>query len=457
MRALAFACIAASLAGCARVAAPVPAPPAPVAGAEPPAAADPELAPQRIAFAHALPAFLDPERRARLEAAFPAIDAYLQQTVARDDLVGLAAGIVIDGELAWFRGYGHRDSERGLPVERDTVFGIGSITKTFTALAALRLRDEGRLDLDRPASTYFPALDGLVYPTADSPRLSIRHILTHTAGLPRSGDFGEDQGHPPLRAEILASLDGVVLDHPPGQRHVYSNLGFQLLGLLVGEVTGVGHRAYIRDALLAPLGMNHTLWVPEDVPGDRIARPYKRESDQWQVRPHWRFGDADASGALFSSVEDLARFAAFNLAAWPARDEPEAGPLRRATLREAHTLGSFVSFRAESVRDAPARGRHEGIGLGFVIQGNCRHDHIVMHSGKTPTYRASLHMLPNHGVAVILLTNVGAVDGLALPGDGLAVLDLLADTGALEPRAPAPADARPGAGARARVLVRTSW
>jgi CubicO group peptidase (beta-lactamase class C family) len=384
------------------------------------------------------PVFLDPERRARLVAAFPAIDAYLQQAVARDGLTGLAAGIVIDGELAWFRGYGHRDVERRLPVEPDTVFGIGSITKTFTALAALRLRDEGRLDLDRPAATYLPALDAIAYPTSDSPRISIRHILRHTAGLPRHLGFTDDQAAPPTRAALLAALDGLGLDSSPGDRHVYSNVGFQLLGLLIDDVAGVDHRRYVHDAILAPLGMHETVWTPEDVPADRLAVPYAvRPGQPPQVLPHWRFGDADAAGALLSSVEDLARFASFNLAAWPARNEPEAGPLRRATLREAHSLSVLTGFRAESKRDAPALGSVSGIGLGFVVHSRCRYD-VVSHGGKTPTYRASVQMLPNHGVALILLSNVGATDGLAMMKDGFNVLDLLADTGALEPHRPVP-------------------
>lgn len=434
--------LAASLVHCARGATPGPATPAPVVRAEPPAEPAPATAQLRMAPTDTPPVFVDPERRAKLESTFPAIDTYLQGTVARDRLVGLAAGIVIDGELVWFRGYGQRDPARGLPIERDTVFGIGSITKTIAALAVLKLRDEGRLDLDRPAADYLPALDAIAYPTADSPRITIRHILTHRSGLPRMGNFPEYPETPPSRAEFLATLDGLGLDRPPGERRVYSNLAFQLLGPLIEEVAGVDHRTYTRKEILDPLGMHATVWHPEDVPGDRIAVGHERRPGQDpRPRPHWRPGAADAAGGLYSSVEDLARYAAYNLAAWPARDEPEAGPLRRATLREAHGFSVLVSFGAESVPDAPARAQVSGGGLGFGVVANCRFEHIVVHNGKTLNYRASLHMLPQHGVAVILLSNLSSIHSSVLPNDGTKIVEILADSGGLEPRKHSPSSA----------------
>lgn len=381
------------------------------------------------------PQFRDPERRQKIEAAFPAVEAYLESTVRRDDLVGLAAGIVIDDELAWFRGWGHRDLARKLPVERDTVFGVGSISKTFTALAVLKLRDEGRLDLDRPASAYLPELDAIAYPTRDSPRITIRHLLTHTSGLPRMGNFPEYPASPPSRADFLATLDGIGLDRAPGERRVYSNLGFQLLGPLVEDVSGVDHHTYVREQLFAPLGMNHSAWTPEDVPGDRLAVGHERlPGQQPRPRPHWRPGATDAAGGMYSSVEDLARYAAWMLDAWPPRDEPDPGPLPRAALREAQTMSTVNRFFAESVRDGPARGSVQGDGLGFGVSASCQFDHVVGHNGKTLNYRAVLLMLPTRGVAVILMTNLSSISSAVLPKDADRVVDILAATDALQPR-----------------------
>ncbi|MEZ4450538.1 MAG: serine hydrolase [Nannocystaceae bacterium] len=399
------------------------------------------------------PTFTDPERRARLAAAFPAIEAYLAGTVDRDHLVGLAAAVVIDGEIAWFRGWGHRDPARGLPIERDTAFGIGSITKTITTLAILRLRDEGRLDLDRPAAEYLPELEQIVYPTADSPKITIRQILTHGSGLPRMGNFPEYPETPPERAEFLATLEGVGLERAPGEGRVYSNLAVQLLGPLLDAVTGVDHREYTRDAILRPIGMEGAAWVAEDVPGDRLAVGHGKGPDgAVHPRPPWRPGAADAAGGLYASVDDLARYAAYNLDAWPPRSDPERGPLRRATLREAHTLQRVAGLRFEGGAEARAAGIG-GNGLGFGVFSTCRHDYVVAHAGKTLNYRASLHMLPTRGVAVILLSNHSSISSKVLPADGVKVLDLLADTGALEPRRHAASDDLLAAAAELGALV----
>lgn len=381
------------------------------------------------------PQFRDPARRKLLASTFPAIEAYLESTVKRDDLVGLAAGIVIDDELAWFHAWGHRDPARNLPVEQDTVFGVGSISKTFTTLAVLQLRDAGRLDLDHPASTYLPELDAVAYPTRDSPRITVRHLLTHTSGLPRMGNFPEYPTTPPDRAQFLATLDGIGLDRAPGERRVYSNLGFQVLGPLVAAVSGTDHHTYVREHIFAPLAMHSSAWTPEDVPGDRLAVGHERMPGQPpRPRPHWRPGAADAAGGMYSSVEDLARYASWLLAAWPPRDDPDPGPLSRATLREAQTLAVMHQFHAESLRDGPARASVGGTGLGFGVSTNCQFDHIVAHNGKTLNYRAMLLLLPTRGAAIILMTNLSSISSTVLPADAQRVLDILAATGGLQPR-----------------------
>src|SRR5690606_26024354 len=140
-------------------------------------------------------------------------------------------------------------------------------------------------------------------PTADSPRITVRHLFNHTSGLPRMGNFPEYPETPPTRDEFLATLTGLGLDRPPGQRYVYSNLGVQLLGPLIEEVAGVDHRTYVRDAILDPLGLRSTVWFPEDVPGDRLAVGHERlPGEPPRARPHWRPGAADAAGGLYSSL-----------------------------------------------------------------------------------------------------------------------------------------------------------
>jgi len=382
------------------------------------------------------PTFVDPDRRAKLETALPKIEAYLDSTVERDHLVGLAAAVVIDGEVAWFKGWGHRDPARELPVTRDTLFGVGSISKTITTLAILKLAAQGRVSLDRPASDYLPELAQIRYPTADSPAITLRHILSHTSGLPRMGAFAEYPEAPMERSAFLATLEGLALERAPGERRAYSNLAFQLLGPLIDNVAGEDHRSYTLAAILRPLGIEDAAWVAEDVPGDMLAVGHeKTPGGEVRPRPHWRPGAADAAGGLYLSVDDLARYAAYNLDAWPPRSEPERGPLARATLRDAHTLHTVSNLHVvPGKRGGPPVGLFAGTGHSFAVFATCRHEFVVAHAGKTLNYRAALHMLPWHGVAVVLLSNHSSISSQVLPGDGLAMLDLLADTGALQPR-----------------------
>ena len=444
-------------AGCATTSTPSP----PPDSSSPPSPTEvvPALPAKRVEVVAPPPAFADPDRRAKLMRAIPAIEAYLAHTVERDRLVGLAAGIVIDDELVWSRGWGMRDPTKGLAVEPDTAFGIGSITKAITALGILLLRDRGRLQLDRPAARYLPALHGLVYPTADSPDVTIRHLLTHTSGLPRMGSFPEYPPRPQTREDFLASLDGLRLDRVPGVDRVYSNLGVQILGPLVDEVTGESHRRFMTRELLEPIGMTGAGWTPREVGEARLAMPHDLDDDgKPHRRAHWMPGAADAAGGLYASVEDLAAFAIYNLGAWPPGTATERGPLLAATIREAHTPSVLRGFEVRRGPDGTApTARVVGSGLGFGVYHTCRIPFVIANAGKTMGHRASLHMLPRHGVAVILLTNLSSIHSSVLPRDGEAVVGLLADTGALQPRVPHAARAlREGAAALGPLLERWS-
>src|SRR5829696_1169743 len=134
---------------------------------------------QSVTFKAPPARFADPDRRAKLTSAFSEIDRLFVEYATGAHIPGAAWGIVIDGELAHTGVTGYRDVPSKSPVTPDTVFRIASMTKSFTAMAILELRDEGKLSLDDPAEKYVPEMKALVYPTSDSPRLTIRHLLSH--------------------------------------------------------------------------------------------------------------------------------------------------------------------------------------------------------------------------------------------------------------------------------------
>lgn len=390
--------------GCAGRARPVPTPAAlaaaPVAPAIEVRATPPEL-------------FIDPARRSKLLLKLPAVREAVAEIVASDRLIGVAVGVVVDGELVLAEGFGARHARDGGAIDARTVFRIGSITKVFTATAALRLVETGRLDLDAPASTVLPELARLASPSADARRISVRDILTHTAGLPRNPDVAPLAVDDAVtRDELMRAIDGLSLVRAPGVAYEYSNLGFALLGHLVAAASGRPYHDEIRGAVLTPLGMRSTVWERDDVPAQRLAIGHVVEDGRIVVQPPTRHGDIDAAGGLFSTVEDLGRFVGFQLAAWPPRGGADDGPLTRATIRETHALRVGLTWR--------------------VTQG-CDGVHVVSHNGAVDGYHASVRMLANAGIGIVVLANASWADTGHIAEE---IQRVLARDGGLELRAP---------------------
>ncbi len=182
--------------------------------------------------------FGDPSRVDKLRAAMPEVDS-LFRTFARENRVpGIAYGVLIDGKLVHTGTVGLRDVSRNAPVDSASIFRIASMTKSFTALSILKLRDDGKLSLDDPAERYVPELAGLAYPTTDSPRLTIRHLLSHSEGFPEDNPWGDQQLNRTDDEMTAMMRSGIPFSNPPGIAYEYSNYGFAILGRVITRVTG---------------------------------------------------------------------------------------------------------------------------------------------------------------------------------------------------------------------------
>ncbi len=178
------------------------------------------------------------------------------------------------------------------------------MTKSFTAIAVLRLRDDGKLSLDDPAERYVPELSNLRYPTADSPKITIRHLLSHAEGFPEDNPWGDQQL---ARSEAWLSdamRAGIPFSNPPGLAYEYSNYGFGILGQIVQRVSGRPYREYISSIILQPLGMTATTLDPSAVPRGRLAVGYRREDNQWKVEPPLPDGVFGSMGGMLTSLRD---------------------------------------------------------------------------------------------------------------------------------------------------------
>ncbi|MBL8739462.1 MAG: beta-lactamase family protein, partial [Myxococcales bacterium] len=207
-------------------------------------------------------------------------------------------------------------------------------------------------------------------------------------------------------------------------------LGYTILGVIVSRASGVPYRTYVTNQILRPLGMTATVFDEREVPSSRLALGYRRDGDTLVSEANTRDGAYAAMGGLYSSVRDLSRYAAFHLAAWPPRDDPETGPLRRSSVRELHQLARPSRF-VVGMEGGAAWGETGGYGLGFFSYETCLFDHLVYHRGGLPGYGSALFMLPKRGVAIITLANAT----YANPGAGVA-MKILQTAGDLKTPAP---------------------
>lgn len=384
--------------------------------------------------------FKDPKRAQKIAAALPKIHDVVAKFAADDRLVGLAVGVVVDGALVFGEGFGKMHAETGGAVDIHSAFRIGSITKVFTGMTALRLWEEGRLDLDAPAATVLPELVTIAYPSADARPLTVRDILSHTAGLPRDPDLpvpAPAGGY--TREDVMHAIDGLSLVRAPGVASEYSNLGFILLGHILAAVSNQPFGLAIREAILQPLGMKETVWEADEVSPTRLTSGHVVVDGALKPlspRPH---NALSAAGGLFSTVDDLARFVAFQLDAWPPRADADDAPLARSTLREAQRLRAHRSFRARTTADEAATGGIEGgesgVGMPWSVSHGCEQTYVVGHNGAVDGFHATVRMLPNAGIGIIVLGNASWADTDAI---AVAIQRVLAKAGALGNRAPQP-------------------
>jgi CubicO group peptidase (beta-lactamase class C family) len=385
------------------------------------------------------PRFTDPARRAALEKALPAVRSLLESRAREFHAPGASYAVVVDGEPVLLGGAGVREAGGSSAVDADTVFRIASMTKSFTALAILRLRDEGRLSLDDPASKHLPELASMPLPTRDAPAITIRHLMTHSAGFPEDNPWGDRQLAVPndvLGAWLRA---GLPFSTAPGTAFEYSNYGFALLGRIVSRASGMPYERYVTEQILRPLGMTSTVWDARDVPAGRLAMGHGFDEGRWTPEPPLAHGAFGAMGGLFTTARDLSRYVAFMLSAWPPRDDEDVGPVRRSSVREMQQPARLSGLDVtRDAHDASLRAVTRGYGYGLGSARDCRFPNVVSHGGGLPGYGSTMAWLPEYGVGVLLLANVTYAPAGAA---GRAALDLLDATGALQPRRLAPSRA----------------
>ena len=325
------------------------------------------------------------------------LKARVEEVLNRHAAVGLAVGVVRNGGLEFFHGHGMADIASRTPVTEDTVFRIASITKTFTAIAVLQLWEQGIIDLDAPANDYLCAYR-LVPAKATFRPVTVRHLLTHTAGirellhlsgLLRMRDLGETVklGRPvPSLAEYYKG--GLRIDAEPGTRFMYTDHGFATLGQIVEDVSGLPLDRYFREHIFEPLGMAGSDLLRSERVMTHLATGYK-------LRSHGVMAVTDrqsvtlGAGSIYSTPGDMARYLAALLG---------GGANGHGRVLEPATLASMFEPHYQTDPRVP--------GMGLAFWRSYLGAHLaVEHPGVRPGFNSQIFLAPGDGVGVMAFTN----------------------------------------------------
>ena len=382
--------------------------------------------------AQTVPVFTDLDRAEKVRATEGTVDQKFREYAERQHMPGFAYGVVVDGELVYAGGFGYANIAGMVPADTKSLFRVASMSKSVTAMAILQLRDAGKLSLDEPITRYLPETRALTYLTTDAPEITIRHLLTHSGGLPEDNPWGDRQ-LADSDEELKELIEGgISFSNVAGLEFEYSNLGFALLGQVVQVVSGMDFREYTKTRIFEPLGMTDTVWEWEGVSPQRLALGYDWVDDAWVNIPLEHHGAFGAMGGLITSIDDFTKYVALHLSAWPPRSDPDLGPLKRSSLREMHQPWRFASlipdFRYPSGRECPSAAAYA---YGLRWMEDCEQRVIIGHSGGLPGFGSNWTMMPDYGLAVMSFDNVtyGGTSTL-----NTAVLDGIIATAGLEPR-----------------------
>ena len=318
------------------------------------------------------------------------LETWIQSIVDYDRLPGLSLAVVYDQEIVYATGFGFSDLDRRVQATPETVYSICSISKIFTGLAVMQLRDAGKLNLDDSVAEYLPWFAPADL-TPDAQWPTLRDLLRHSGGLPCEPDrtvWARPDDVYPAREELVKRVADLKMSYPANTTFNYSNLGYSLLGEVVSVVSGVNYADYIKVNILEPLGLQSTTpYMPERRPEREIAKgygPHPRTGSRVDIVNHDHRALAPAGG-FASTVEDLAKFAMWQFRVLAGEDETV---LSRETLLEMHSV----------------QWPEPSWGLGFTVW-NMDNTNFVGHQGGCPGYKSQLILCPEEKIAVVVMVN----------------------------------------------------
>lgn len=363
------------------------------------------------------------------ESRIGALNNYFSRTMQKYNVPGLSLTISKNGRKIFSRGYGHRNLQNLKPATENTLYGVGSVTKSFTALAIMQLEEDGLLRVEDRVEEHCDSF----HVDADSGRTTISHLLYHGSGIPSLnvaevllfGGTGTDTSFIPItNYGDFFDLINAATDQrhsSPGKKHLYWNEGYTILGKIIEDVTGKSYEDYVKERILNPLGMKRSTFLRKLAESDDdCSVPYYRDRDD-DLKPSLIPDDplVLAPGGLLSSSLELSKY----LGLWTGNNENENAILSRKRLDELIKPRIKSSFTGLS--------RDTRYGFGWMISDNFLGEKLVMHSGSVAASSGFVGFLPEQRISVSIgantsdapTTRLGMI-ALALAMDGVNVEEL---------------------------------
>ena len=336
----------------------------------------------------------------RVRQAIKLLEIWLDAQRDYEQIPGLSAAVVHDQDVVWKGAYGFADVSKKTPARPDTIYSICSISKLFTSIAVMQQRDAGKLRLDDPVARHLPWFT-IRRTDPHGPEITIEGLLTHSSGLPRESAFPYWTGPEftfPERAQIIEKVKAQETYFTAQTYHQYSNLGLTLAGEVAAAAAGTPYAAYVRQRILAPLGLTDT--SPDMPKGGRLATAYSaigRDGRRAEVKPFAAQGIGPAAG-FASTALDLAKFASWQFRLLDRKADAVLAPNTLREMQRVHWMDPDFG--------APW-------GLGFAIWRD-KEKTFVGHGGSCPGFRTHLLMHTPEEVAVVVMANAQGVDASRL-------------------------------------------
>jgi D-alanyl-D-alanine carboxypeptidase len=310
-----------------------------------------------------------------------AIDRIAATVIERKATPSVAIGVAKHGRLVFAKAYGYRNLDDRVPADADTLYGLGSNTKQFTAAAILLLRDAGKIDVDAPVGRYLPGIP-------HGNEVTIRNLLTHTGGYAEFTELPDIDmlgARPVTNEEILDTVVSRPLGFKPGTKWQYSNTGFVMLAAIVEKLSGMSYADFLRTRIFGPLGMSRTHYGDEQIVEANRATGYARFAmGEQEHEAHLDYSWFSGAGAIESTLADLEKW------------------------NDAIDRGTLLSAESRAMMHTPyklADGTDTRYGFGLFVQTLPGGKHVVLHGGDTTGFGTQDARFVEDGVDVIVLTN----------------------------------------------------